>query len=227
MCGTDYLCSAGIQCTSCLQGYSLVSGQCISQSSCQLYSYYQKGNSSSAWSPSNCVCLPGYYLSSVLNCSPCDISCLTCNGTSSSNCLTCPEGYLLSAWTCSKATSGSQVKENLQWTSALGFNASINSNNQSDLHDCGTYRTLFGYMSPFLTNTSTFIFNTSVLAAADYYGISFRLQVLFIDNWDTSAGLFFILNSDLNPSFIYRYNNYGAIGEQQCGTNLNDYLMLI
>lgn len=90
VCGNDYLCSAGVQCTSCLQGYSLVAGQCVNQYTCQLYSYYQKGISSAAWSPSNCLCLPGYYFSSTINCSPCDITCKTCNGPASSNCLSCP-----------------------------------------------------------------------------------------------------------------------------------------
>lgn len=91
VCDTDNYCTKGIQCTACLQGFSLVSGQCIAQSTCRLYSYYQKtANSSSTWSPTNCKCLPGFYFSATISCSACDISCLTCSGPSGTNCLTCP-----------------------------------------------------------------------------------------------------------------------------------------
>ena len=48
---------------------------------------------------------------------------------------------------------------------------------------------------------------------------------MFIDNWDIHAGLYFYLNGDTQPSFTYTYNNYGAIGEEQCGTNAQDYLL--
>lgn len=129
VCSNDYLCSKGIVCTSCLQGYSLVGGQCVSQTTCRLYSYYQKGtNSSSSWSPTNCVCLDGYYLSGAITCSACDISCLTCNGASSNNCLSCPVGYSLSAGTCQSGNSGSQVYTNYYWASTSGFNSYISTN---------------------------------------------------------------------------------------------------
>jgi hypothetical protein len=226
VCGSDYLCSAGIQCTSCLQGYSLVAGQCVNQYTCQLYSYYQKGNSSAAWSPSNCLCLPGYYFSSTINCSPCDITCKTCNGPTSSKCLSCPEGYSLQSSTCSSSNTGSQVYENDNWDSSLTMSAYLSSSNSADLNTCGSYNTLFGYKSA-VSMSSTFIYTTGTIATANYYGISFKIQVLFIDNWDTSAGLFFTLDSEPNPSVIYNYNNYGAIGEQKCGTNRDDYLMNI
>jgi hypothetical protein len=90
VCGTDNYCTKGIQCTACLSGYTLISGQCYSQQTCKLYSYYQKGaNSTSTWSPTNCKCADGYYLSGTITCSACDITCLTCSGSSSSNCLSC------------------------------------------------------------------------------------------------------------------------------------------
>jgi hypothetical protein len=62
---------------------------------------------------------------------------------------------------------------------------------------------------------------------ANYYAISFRLKVLFIDNWDKNGGLWFYLGSDENPKFIYTYDNFGVLGEQQCGTNSDDYIMII
>jgi len=87
--GGDNYCLKGVICTDCLQGYSLVGGTCVGQSTCKQYSYYLKGISSSSWSPTNCYCMDGYYFSSYLTCSHCDLSCLTCNGPNSNNCLTC------------------------------------------------------------------------------------------------------------------------------------------
>ena len=226
VCGNDYLCSAGIQCTSCLQGYSLVAGQCVNQYTCQLYSYYQKGNSSAAWSPSNCVCLPGYYFSSTINCSPCDFSCSTCSGPSATDCTSCPEGYSLQSSTCLSTNTGSQVYVRDIWYSPSPMDANLSTSNPFDFHNCGSYYTLFGYKSS-LTTTSTFTYSTGTISTANYYGIGFKVQALFIDNWDGSSGLFFTLDSDPNPTVIYNYNNYGAIGDQQCGTNLPDYVMNI
>jgi hypothetical protein len=198
VCGSDYLCSAGIQCTSCLQGFSLVAGQCVNQYTCQLYSYYQKGDSSAAWSPSNCLCLPGFYFSSFINCLPCDISCQTCSGPGSSNCLSCPEGYALQSSTCLSSNTGSQVYTSDSWDTSLNMSAYLNSSDSSDLNNCGSYQTLFGYKSG-VSISSTFTYTTGTLSTPNYYGISFKIQVLFIDNWETSAGLFFTLDSEPNP----------------------------
>lgn len=131
VCDTDNYCTKGIQCTACLQGYSLVSGQCIAQSTCRLYSYYQKSaNSTSTWSPTNCKCLPGFYFSATISCSACDISCLTCNGPAGNNCLSCSEGYSLdsTASTCSASNSGSQVKASSYWVSVNNTNTYITTN---------------------------------------------------------------------------------------------------
>lgn len=211
VCGGDYLCSKGIICTACLQGYSLAGGLCVSQTTCRLYSYYQKSaNSSSAWSPTNCVCVDGYYSVGNLTCAPCDISCLTCSGPNSNNCLSCPVGYSLSSSTCQSTNTGSQVYTNYYWVSTYGFNSNIGTSYNAKFY-CGSYYTLFGYKSSQSTS-STFTYSTGTLSGQNYYGISFRLMILFIDNWDSTASIFFTLGSDTNPSFIYNYNNYGAIG---------------
>lgn len=185
----------------------------MGQTTCRLYSYYITGNSSSGWSPTNCYCLPGYYFSSTISCSKCDITCLTCSGASSSNCLTCYEGYYLSGTVCSSSAS-SQVYSTSSWTSASGYNSYFTSSQQSQMKTCGSYYTLLGYMATFSTS-DYYQFNTfNLISAQNYYGVSFVLRVLFIDNWDTSSGIYVTLNSNTNPSFIYNYNNYGAIGEQ-------------
>lgn len=116
---------------------------------------------------------------------------------------------------------------NDQWDSSSAFTASLSSSNPSDIRLCGSYYTLFGYKSNVLSTSSTFVYSTGFLTRLDYYGISFKVQVLFIDNWDSQGALYFTLNSENNPSFVYKYNNYGSIGEQQCGTNLDDYLVYI
>lgn len=54
------------------------------------------------------------------------------------------------------------------------------------------------------------------------------MKVLFIDNWEGTAGLYFRLNSASDyPFAIYNYNNFGAIGEMKCGTNAQDYLLTV
>jgi len=225
VCGTDNYCSKGVQCTDCLQGYSLVSGTCVSQTTCRLYSYYLKGNSSSTWSPTNCYCLNGYYFRSYLTCSICDISCLTCSGSSSSNCLSCNEGYTLSGSSCSQ----SQVIRKDTWvtTGSPVTPTSYLTNSYNSYTSCGSYYTLFGYQNSPSTG-NYFQYNTMTITNPNYYGISFRMNVLFIDNWDTTAGLYFRLDSSTAyPSYTYTYNTYGAIGEQQCGTNAYDYLLTI
>lgn len=226
VCDNDNLCTKGIVCTACLQGYTLVAGQCVDQYTCKLYSYYDKGNSSSSWSPTNCKCLKGFYFSATITCSPCDLSCLTCNGGSSSNCLTCLEGYILSSGSCSSTATNNLVLQNSFWTSTTAFDSYVSSNSPTNTKTCGSYFTLFGYKSSYSTS-STFTYTTNTISTANYYAISFKLKVLFIDNWDKNGGLYFYLGSDTNPYFIYNYNNYGVLGEQQCGTNLNDYIMII
>jgi hypothetical protein len=183
------------------------------------------GNSSSTWSPTNCICLDGYYFSSYLTCSICDISCLTCSGAAASNCLTCYEGYSLSGTTCSQ----SQVVSQSQWvtTNALVATTTSLTNTYNIYASCGTYFTLFGYRNTPSTSNN-FQYNTLTITNPNYYGIGFQMNVLFIDNWDTTAGLYFRLNSaSAYPSYTYTYNTNGAIGEQQCGTNLFDYFLRI
>jgi proprotein convertase subtilisin/kexin type 5 len=100
-CGSDIYCSKGLSCTSCLAGYTLVSGKCIISNRCRKYAYYLSGNVSTAWSPSKCICLEGYYMNNYVSCDiRCDITCKNCTGTLSSNCAACNEGYTLSGGSC-------------------------------------------------------------------------------------------------------------------------------
>ena len=230
-CQYDELCSKAILCTSCLQGYSLVSNKCIDQNTCRLYSYYDKGNSASSWSPTNCKCIKGYYMSGTISCSACDLSCLTCSGSSASNCLTCPDGYQLVSNTCSQYNTGSQIYTEKTWDSSLGFDSNIATSNSLDKKTCGIYTTLFGYKSSALPGGATFSYKTGAINSLKYYAIGFRLKILFIDSWDTSAAILFSLSkgsaASTGPGCVYNYNNYSAIGEQLCGTNSYDYIMTV
>jgi hypothetical protein len=225
VCGSDFYCSKGIQCTSCLSGYSLVGGSCVGQTTCRLYSYYVQGNSSSTWSPSNCRCLDGYYFSSDTTCSLCDMGCLTCSGPLSTNCLSCHEGYLLSGTSCAN----NQIVRKDYWymqVSTVSSNGYVGTD-YSNYQWCGSYYTLFGYRSGFSTSNE-FYYASPSIATPNYYAIALKVRVLFIDQWDSSAGLYFRLGSTTAyPFFVYNYNNYGAVGEMQCGTNANDYLITI
>jgi len=150
VCGSDYYCSSGIVCTSCLSGYSLVGGSCVDQTTCRLYSYYVQGNSSTTWSPSNCRCLDGYYFSSGTSCSLCHMDCLTCNGPTSTNCLTCHEGYIISSGSCANG----QVRRKDQYliTGSTVSNDGYLNTGYIDYQWCGSYYTLFGYRSGFTTS---------------------------------------------------------------------------
>jgi hypothetical protein len=170
--------------------------------------------------------LKGFYLSATITCSPCHLTCLTCNGGASSNCLTCLDGYIFSSGSCSSTAAGNLVVQNSLWASSTAFDSYVSTNSPTNKKTCGIYNTLYGYKSSYSTG-STFTYTTNTISTANYYAISFKLKVLFIDNWDKNGGLYFYLNSDANPYFIYNYDNYGILGEQQCGTNLNDYMMII
>lgn len=213
-CGADFYCSQGIICTSCLQDYSLVGGTCVDQTTCRLYSYYIQGASSTTWSPSGCHCLDGYYFSGSITCSSCDLSCLTCNGPSSNNCVTCPEGFKISSGSCVN----NLVYQTDHWYFAGATNSTVSgstaiSHNLNNFNWCGNYYTLFGYQSTFTTN-HYFFYQSPSLSNLNYYGISVRVKILFIDHWDNTAGLLFRLGSPTAyPFATYMYNNYGAIGE--------------
>jgi hypothetical protein len=178
------------------------------------------------WSPAGCKCLTGFYLSSAITCSHCHLTCLTCNGGLSSNCLTCYDGYIFSSGSCSSIAIGNTVLQNSIWTSTEAFNDYVYTFSPTDKHVCGSYFTLFGYKSSY-SIASIFRYTTKTITLANYYAISFKLKVLFIDNWDQNGGLSFYLESNTNPFFIYNYENYGILGEQQCGTNLHDYIMIV
>ncbi len=65
----------------------LVSGKCINELSCKRYSYYLATNISTQWTPANCKCLDGYFMSNYVSCDTiCHFSCKTCN---TAGCLTC------------------------------------------------------------------------------------------------------------------------------------------
>lgn len=192
VCANDNYCSKGIQCTACLSGYSLVSGQCIPQSSCRLYSYYSKIAGSS---PTNCYCLNGYYTnpSDSLSCLPCSIYCLTCNGSSINSCLSCSEGYNLINNTCQSSNIGNSYWNSYSNTIVGG--GSIFLTDPTQITNCSSYKTYFGYKTANLTTSSTFLYTTDSLSSVNYYGISFKMKILFTENWDSSGGLYFSLNN--------------------------------
>lgn len=111
-------------------------------------------------------------------------------------------------------------------TTVTAPSGQITSNNNVKV-SCGTYYTLFGFRNTY-SKTDYMSYSTPTISTSDYYAISFKLTVLFIDNWDSTSALFFRLNSaTVYPSFTYNYDNKGAMGEQQCGTNAFDYLLTI
>lgn len=170
-------------------------------------------------------------MSSTISCSACDLSCLTCNGPSSANCLSCPDGYKLVSNTCSQYNTGSQIYSEKTWSSSQTFDSNIASSNTGDKKFCGSYQTLFGYKSSALPGGATFSYKTGAIPSLKYYGIGFRLKIIFIDTWDTSAAILFSLSKGVTastgPGYVYNYNNYSAIGEQVCGTNIFDYIMTV
>jgi hypothetical protein len=225
VCKSDTYCSKGVECTTCLQGYSLVGGTCVSQDTCRLYSYYVQGTSSTTWSPSNCNCLAGNYFSSSTTCATCHISCLTCSGTGSSNCLTCPPGYTLSSNACVNSQVYATYSKAISGTSFSG--SGYLSTSFNNISQCGTYYTLFGYQSGYTTG-NYFYFQSPNYNYPNYYAINIRMKVLFIDQWDSTAGVYFRLGaSNAYPFATYLYDTKGAIGEMQCGTNAYDYLLTL
>lgn len=226
VCKSDTYCSKGVICTTCLEGYSLVGGTCVDQSTCRLYSYYVQGNSSTTWSPSNCKCLPGKYFSTSTTCAECDFSCLTCNGSSNSNCLTCPPGYsLTTSFTCTNSQVYVSYAKAISGSTFTGSGYLLSSFN--NVSQCGTYYTLYGYQSGYTTGHH-FYFTSPNYNWPNYYAINIRLKVLFIDQWDSTAGLYFRLGaSSAYPFATYLYDTKGAIGEMQCGTNDYDYLLTL
>lgn len=77
------------------------------------------------------------------------------------------------------------------------------------------------------------MYTSDTVSGSSYYAISFRMQVLFIDKWTSENALYFrvgnssVYPAGVYPNFTYFYNNYGAIGEQQCGTNAYDYVLTV
>ena len=193
-----------------------------------------QGQSSSAWSPSNCYCLDGYYntSSTSISCANCHVTCLTCSGSAANNCLTCPDGLTTSNGYCV----ASQILRYDYWIlndtdTGQGYKT-VNDTGRVGTNDgtykyCGSYYTLFGYKS--LVSTATqFYYSSPTFSTNNFYAINIRMKVLFIDNWEGTAGLYFRLGSaSAEPFAIYSYNNFGAVGEMQCGANNMDYLLTV
>ena len=158
VCLNDNYCTKGIQCTSCLDGYKLVAGTCVAEDNCGAYSY--NSLATSTWSPTNCLCLDGYYFSSYLTCSRCHLSCQTCLVTSASNCATCYTGYTISLNTvCSGSANNcgpcSQIRIINEDTLTVGSSSwattGSHTTNNNITKSCGSYSSLFGYTFSYLT----------------------------------------------------------------------------
>jgi len=102
----------------------------------------------------------------------------------------------------------------------------IQTNNNISI-SCGNYFTLFGFQITY-SSSSYLYYISPVLETPNFYAISVKVSVLFIDNWDSSATLNFKLNSlAAAPFSTFIYNNKGAVGEQLCGTNTFDYIFIL
>jgi len=190
VCGLDSYCLKGVVCTDCLSGFASTGGVCVNQTTCRQYSF--NSNSSASWNSSNCVCFSGYYLSSYLTCSRCDISCLTCSGPSSNNCLSCDEGFALSSTVCLQ----SSIYRQDTWITAnftVTKSSYIQTNNNVSAY-CGNYLTLFGFQTSYSSNSYIY-YSPPALTISNFYAISVKVSILFIDNWDSSASLSLRLNS--------------------------------
>lgn len=218
---TDKYCSEGITCTACLLGYALVSGKCVDEKSCQRYSYYLAGNVSTQWTPDKCYCLRGYYMSGYVTCSACAMGCKTCSGPGSNQCSDCEQGYYISSGTC---YAGQSLRSHYYPSGAGSGQFSIS---HSLWTACGSYTgLLFGYLQ---TQAGKYVgYQSDPIYSRNYYGFSVKMRVLFIDKWPTTGAIMIRHNSLSNqPVWTWTYDNYGAYGEQACGTNDLDYLMTL
>ena len=204
---SDIYCSEGLSCSSCLLGYALVSGKCVDEKNCLKYAYYLPGNVSTQWSPDKCYCLRGYYMSSYVSCDTlCDYNCKTCNGSASSQCTQCEQGYALSAGSC---ISSQAIRSHYYPSGAGSGQFSLSHYVYST---CGSHSLIWGYRQ---TQTGKYLFYQSdSISNRNYYGVSVKLRVMFIDKWSKTGAIWIKKDSNANqPIWTWTYNNYGAYGE--------------
>jgi len=59
-----------------------------------------------------------------------------------------------------------------------------------------------GFQSGY-TNSHYLSYSTQAINSINYYGISIKVQILFIDNWDINSGIYVRLGSaNNNPAYI-------------------------
>jgi hypothetical protein len=143
-----------LRCTSCLSGFTMVQGKCISNSACREYARYMPAAGATTWSSTACVCLDGYYLAAYVSCSICDDTCMTCRASGTSGCTSCPYGYNIQ-WTSTANISGSCTMDALAFDlgSFAGTTAptGIFSSSGNGIGSCGTSY-LFGFNNTAATN---------------------------------------------------------------------------
>ena len=77
---------------------------------------------------------------------------------------------------------------------------------------CGSYKTLWGYWSGYTTSREIY-YSSPSMTNPNYYALVMKVRILFIDHWESSAGIYFREGSQsAYPFHVYHYDNKGAIG---------------
>lgn len=163
-----------LRCTSCLSGFTVVQGKCLSNSACREYARYMPSAGATTWSATACVCLDGFYMAQYVACSICDYSCRTCVAGGTGGCKTCPYGYTIS-WTNSSNVSGTCTKDTLTSTpytfSGDASPTGIFSSPDKLIGSCGV-NYLFGFNNTGATNYLQ-IDTTSLGTIPEHWALNF------------------------------------------------------
>lgn len=65
------------------------------------------------------------------------------------------------------------------------------------------------------TQTGKYLFYQSdLISARNYYGVSVKMRIMFIDKWNKTGAIWLKKDSTSNqPVWTWTYNNFGAYGE--------------
>jgi hypothetical protein len=109
----------------------------------------------------------------------CHITCKTCTGTADNQCDKCPEGYErnVGLGTCT----GTQIIINSIWLTSVSHPTTYYSysSSSSPINTCGSITTLYGYRHTLADKH--FTYSSGTIASPNYYAVSFRVSVLFVD----------------------------------------------
>lgn len=234
-----------LKCYSCYTGYTPISGHCVSNSQCQLYSKYNS-SAGGSFSSANCYCFnaftklyPGY-------CQRCAFNCQTCSGTTSSDCTSCPTGAAGPTcaydYTYSELLTSSPPTLGGVWTSNVGTpNANVDQGSCTGYifgyygyYNLGVYSftsvsystylngatvtagTTLTYGQSMFPNGATLTYsNSGAFTGTPHYSVNVRMTLLFIDDWTNGMSILFFEGGQSRYQFDYKME--GVVGEYLCG----------